>query len=136
MRTVSNLLHTMTSYFDIPNSMTVITNINRFLLSSGDIPANKRMMNVQMIASAVKRIGVEKFEAAVHDWIIEEATLIMELKVNDTENYEILGNLYGLLWYINDAKDMGKVEKEKTDKLIRKVKERFLKDRAYSWIKV
>jgi hypothetical protein len=47
-----------------------------------------------------------------------------------------LGNLYGLLWYINDAKDMGKVEKEKTDKLIRKVKERFLKDRAYSWIKV
>jgi hypothetical protein len=91
---------------------------------------------VQMIASAVKRIGVEKFEAVVHDWIIEEATLIMELKVNDTENYEILGNLYGLLWYINDAKDMGKVEKEKTDKLIRKVKERFLKDRAYSWIKV
>jgi hypothetical protein len=136
MRTVSNLLHTMTSYFDVPNAMTVITNINRFLLSSGDIPANKRMMNVQMIASAVKRIGVEKFEAAVHDWIIEEATLIMELKVNDTENYEILGNLYGLLWYINDAKDMGKVEKEKTDKLIRKVKERFLKDRAYSWIKV
>jgi hypothetical protein len=136
MRTVSNLLHTMTSYFDIPNTMTVITNINRFLLSSGDISANKRMMNVQMIASAVKRIGVEKFEAAVHDWIIEEATLIMELKVNDTENYEILGNLYGLLWYINDAKDMGKVEKEKTDKLIRKVKERFLKDRAYSWIKV
>jgi hypothetical protein len=126
----------MTSYFDIPNTMTVITNINRFLLSSGDISANKRMMNVQMIASAVKRIGVEKFEAAVHDWIIEEATLIMELKVNDTENYEILGNLYGLLWYINDAKDMGKVEKEKTDKLIRKVKERFLKDRAYSWIKV
>ena len=91
---------------------------------------------MQMIASAVKRIGVEKFEAAVHDWIIEEATLIMELKVNDTENYEILGNLYGLLWYINDARDMGKVEKEKTDKLIRKVKERFLKDRAYSWIKV
>jgi hypothetical protein len=136
MRTVSNLLHTMTSYFDIPFAMTVITNINRFLLSSGDIPANKRMMNVQMIASAVKRIGVEKFEAAVHDWIIEEAALIMELKVNDTENYEILGNLYGLLWYINDAKDMGKVEKEKSDKLIRKVKERFLRDRAYSWIKV
>jgi hypothetical protein len=89
-----------------------------------------------MIASAVKRIGVERFEAAVHDWIIEEATLIMELKVNDTENYEILGNLYGLLWYINDARDMGKVEKEKTDKLIRKLKERFLRDRAYSWIKV
>ena len=115
MRTVSNLLHTMTSYFEVPKAMSVITNINRFLISSGDIPANKRMMNVQMIASAVKRIGVEKFDAAVHDWIIEEATLIMELKVNDSENYEILGNLYGLLWYINDARDMGKVDKQKTE---------------------
>jgi hypothetical protein len=69
------------------------------------------MMNVQMVASAVKRIGVEKFEASVHEWIIEEGIQIMEFKVNDTENYEIMGNLYGLLWYINDAKEMGKVDK-------------------------
>jgi hypothetical protein len=84
------------------------------------------MMNAQMIASAVKRIGVEKFETRVHNWIIEEATQIMEIKVNDTENYEILGNLYGLLWYINDAKEMTKVDKQKIDKLIRKLRERFL----------
>ena len=84
------------------------------------------MMNVQMIASAVKRIGVEKFEESVHEWIIDEGIQIMEFKVNDTENYEILGNLYGLLWYINDAKDMGKVDKQKIDKLIRKLRERFL----------
>ena len=84
------------------------------------------MMNVQMVASAVKRIGVEKFETSVHEWIIDEGIQIMEFKVNDTENYEILGNLYGLLWYINDAKDMGKVDKQKIDKLIRKLRERFL----------
>ncbi len=83
-------------------------------------------MNVQMVASAVKRIGVEKFEEGVHEWIIDEGIQIMEFKVNDTENYEILGNLYGLLWYINDAKDMGKVDKQKIDKLIRKLRERFL----------
>jgi hypothetical protein len=79
-----------------------------------------------MIGSAVKRIGVEKFEDVVHDWIIDEATQIMEIKVNDTENYEILGNLYGLLWYLNDAKDLGKVDKQKSEKLIRKLRERFL----------
>jgi hypothetical protein len=84
------------------------------------------MMNVQMIASAMKRIGVEKFETNVHDWIVEEGIKIMEFKVNDTENYEILGNLYGLLWYINDAKDMGKVDKQKMNQLIRKLRERFL----------
>ena len=111
MRTVSNLLHTMTSYTEFPNVLSVTANITRFLISSQEIPVNKRMMNVQMIASAVKRIGVEKFETRVHNWIIDEATQIMEIKVNDTENYEILGNLYGLLWYINDAKDMAKVDK-------------------------
>ena len=81
---------------------------------------------MQMVASAVKRIGVEKFEESVHEWIIDEGIQIMEFKVNDTENYEILGNLYGLLWYINDAKEMGKVDKQKIDKLIRKLRERFL----------
>jgi hypothetical protein len=74
MRTVSNLLHLMTSYADIPNALNVIANITKFLISTEEICVTKRMMNVQMIASAVKRIGVEKFQPAIHEWIIEEAT--------------------------------------------------------------
>jgi hypothetical protein len=51
----------MTSYADIPNALNVIANITKFLISTEEICVTKRMMNVQMIASAAKRIGVEKF---------------------------------------------------------------------------
>lgn len=71
---------------------------------------------MQMIASAVKRIGVEKVSAEVHNWIIQEAVDIMAVKkLNDTENLAIVGNMYGLLWYLKDAIDSGKVEKQQSD---------------------
>ena len=57
-----------------------------------------------MIASAVKRIGVDKVDSVIHNWIIDEAAEIMSLNTkNDSENVAIIGNLYGLLWYLNDA---------------------------------
>lgn len=110
MRTVSNLLHLLTSFSDIPNALNVISNASKFLISSEEINVTKRMMNVQMIASAVKRIGVDKIDAFIHNWIIEEANEIMGLNTqSDTENIAIIGNIYGLLWYLSDATVMAKV---------------------------
>ncbi len=70
MRTVSNLLHLLTSFTGIPNIHDVVHEASKFLISSEDVPISKRMMNVQMIASAVKRIGVDKVSAEVHNWIM------------------------------------------------------------------
>ena len=70
MRTVSNLMHLLPNFTEtVPNALQVIGNISQFMVSSEDITPSKRMMNVQMIASGVKRIGVSKVSLEIHHWI-------------------------------------------------------------------
>ncbi len=51
--------------------------------------------------------------------------------MNETENLSIVGNMYGLLWYLKDAIDQGMLEKEQSEKLLKNMRERYLSDRIY-----
>lgn len=52
-------------------------------------------------------------------------------KLSETENLSIVGNMYGLLWYLKDAIDQGMLEKQQSEKLLNNMRERYLSDRIY-----
>ena len=57
-------------------------------------------------------------------------------KLSETEKLSIVGNMYGLLWYLKDAIDQEMLEKQQSDKLVNNIRDRYLSDRIYQRIKV
>ncbi len=52
-------------------------------------------------------------------------------KLSETEKLSIVGNMYGLLWYLKDAIDQEMLEKQQSDKLVNNIRDRYLSDRIY-----
>ena len=84
----------------------IITHAYRFLPKpqplEGDTDLNKKILNVSMFASSLKRMGMHSSRDT--DYLTGWVSMMLNYAKTDEEQNQILQNIYGYLWYLTTAK--------------------------------
>ena len=91
----------------LPGMITsIITHSYRFLPKpqplEGDADLNKKILNVSMFASSLKRMGMHSSRDT--DYLTGWVSFMLNAAKTAVEQNQILQNVYGYLWYLTTAK--------------------------------